>query len=471
MAHDHTHGHGHYHHPHDHDHDHDHDDAVNPALGKVDPAERSLSEALGISFVVLKVIMVVLVIAFLVSGFKTVGPGEQALVLRFGAVRTFHNAGGENTSVLNPGAHWVFPYPIDEMVKFPTGQPTSVKIDTFWYSQTQDDILGAAPKPSRPVPEKLNPLTEGYSLTRSLRGSAETIARIGQAAAGEPNAISRRVARLETEGSDYSIVHTRWQINYQIEKPEKFFRNVYVRDTVPGEVYTDALADSVPALLKNVVDDAVVAAMVHHTIDEALVSNDTIRGHVAQLAQQKLEAIESGIHLTSVQLVDVKWPKQVNDVFDAYVSATQTSDTAIKEAVKYRDKTLQETAGRVADPLYRALTREKPDAQEIEDLWVHAEGQVQTRISQAQAESMGLVASAKASASYLTSLLPEYRKRPLLVLSRLYLDTIEQVFNNAKDKWILEPTNGIRGRELRIELNRDPMAKPKATVQTPGAAK
>jgi modulator of FtsH protease HflK len=461
MAHHHTHTHGH-----DHEHEHVHDaEHECPVHGKVDTAERSLSEALRLSFIVLKVIMIVLVVAFVVSGFKTVGPGENALVLRFGAIRTM---GPENSPVLGPGAHWVFPYPIDELVKFPVGQPTSLAVDTFWYSQTQDDIVGSATRPPRPPPEKLNPLTEGYCLTRSEQRADAPIRTLAPArpASGEPNVVTRRVAALQVEGSDYNIVHTKWLVNYQIDNIERFFKNVHIRDAAPGEVYSDVMKESVAPLLKDVMNDSVVAAMVHHTIDETLVSNDTVRRHVAQLAQQKLDDIESGLHLTSVLLVDVRWPRQVDDAFQAYNSARQTSETAIQTARKNAAKALEQTAGRVAEPLYAALTREKLDPQEIEELWSQAAGLVRARISEAEAESTGVVASAKASADYLTSLLPEYRKRPLLVLQRLYLDTIEDVFRNAKDKWVLEPTSGIRGRELWLQLNRDPMraVKPKTEI-------
>ncbi|MBA7650453.1 hypothetical protein ES703_58259 [subsurface metagenome] len=69
-----------------------------------DAAGKSLSEALRISFIILKIIMIVLVIVFLASGFRTVGSDEQALVLRFGKIRGV----GENR-LLGPGAHWVFP--------------------------------------------------------------------------------------------------------------------------------------------------------------------------------------------------------------------------------------------------------------------------------------------------------------------------------------------------------------------------
>jgi regulator of protease activity HflC (stomatin/prohibitin superfamily) len=451
-------------HEHNHTHEHDEDEDLKQApAGPVDPAERSLSEALRISFIVLKVIMVVLVVAFLVSGFKTVAPGENALVLRFGAIRTM---GPEGNPVLGPGAHWVFPYPIDELVKFPVGQPTGLSIDTFWYSQTRDDILGQGTNPKRPPPEKLNPLTEGYCLTRSER--ADALASFVAPVVEEPNAVRRRAAALETEGSDYNIVHTRWQIYYQIDNIEKFFRNVYVREVAPGQLYADVMKDSIAPLLKDALDDAVVASMVHHTIDEALLSTDTVRRHVAQRAQQKLDDIDSGIRLTSVQLVDVTWPKQVDDAFQAYVSAKQTSAQAIIEARKYESKTLEETAGQVAGPLYRALTQAGPDRTRLEVLWAQAAGEVQDRIARAQADRTVLVDSARASANYLTSILPEYRKHPLLVLQRLYLDAVEQVFANAVDKWVIQPSEGIRNQEIRLLLNRDPTLKPKQPSSTPG---
>ena len=76
-------------HKHGHSHEQTHHDPSGDAaadIGRVDAAERSLSEALRISFVILKVIMIALVVAFLVSGFKTVGSNEQALRMAFGRI-------------------------------------------------------------------------------------------------------------------------------------------------------------------------------------------------------------------------------------------------------------------------------------------------------------------------------------------------------------------------------------------------
>ena len=119
---------------------------------------------------------ILLVIVFLASGFRTVGSDEQALVLRFGKIR-----GVGEQRILGSGLHWVFPYPIDEIVKIPVAKKVNLPIDSFWYSA------------SKKVPESLNPVTDSYCITRSEKQSRNT-GGLG--------------------GSDYNIVHTKWQLTY-----------------------------------------------------------------------------------------------------------------------------------------------------------------------------------------------------------------------------------------------------------------
>ncbi len=231
MAHEHKHGQDH---GHEHGHDHDHDHARLPCRSNrcrtsssMRPA--SLSRTLcDISFTILKVIMIILIVAFLASGFRTVGPDERALVLRFGKIQ-----GIGDEAILGPGPHWVFPYPIDELVKIPVEKNINLPVNTFWYKETRDDILGAGVKPRTNRADKLDPMVEGYCLTRSQAMTA--------AAAG-PGGDWPEVLG-DSEGSDYNIVHTKWQINYQISNVEQFFRNVYVRDVKPGEIYSEIMID------------------------------------------------------------------------------------------------------------------------------------------------------------------------------------------------------------------------------------
>jgi len=399
----------------------------------LDTASRSLSEALRVSFMILKVIMVILVVAFLASGFKTINSDEEGLLLRFGK---FKPVGEER--VLKPGPHWVLPYPIDEVVRIPVEKKVNLAIRSFWYYQTESELLGETTKPKR-VPEKLDPVQDGYCLTRSEPLDQPT----GQASS-----------------NDYNIVHSKWQLTYQIYDAERFFRNVYVRDVKPGEVHFDVVTESVKPLLQSVLEDAVVTALVNYTIDEAIKSKERIPRHVQQLVQEKLDAIGSGIKVVSVYLTEIRWPRQVDEAFEAFITASQESQRMISEARTEAENILNEAAGPVARQLYQALQDPNSSEQDRELLWAQLAGKAQEILYQAQAYRTQVVKNAKASADYLRTLLPEYRKRPQLVIQRLYLDALESILNNDEiEKMFIQPTEGAAGKELRIMINRDPKLK------------
>jgi len=411
----------------------------NRAGYELDAAGKSLSEALRISFIILKIIMIVLVIVFLASGFRTVGSDEQAIVLRFGKIR-----GVGEERLLGPGLHWVFPYPIDEIVKIPVTKKTNLAINSFWYYQKPIELLPHGPKTKSRirVPEKLDPIKEGYCITRSEKQI--------QGIAG-------------FTGSDYNIVHSKWQLTYQIDNPERFFRNTYTDDVKPGQSYADVYTKSIAPLLRRLFEDAAVTTMVNYTIDEALfLSQGRITRHVQKLLQEKLDKIESGIAVVSVQLTDITWPRQVNTAFLASIKASQGSQKFISKAKGYAENTLNETAGPIAEELLMILNDKTITEQEEELLWSQLAGAAQEKIAQARAYRTKVVEIARANAEYLQKILPEYRKRPKLVIQKIYQDAIEHVLDNADEKMIIQPTEGTKGREIRILLNRDPTIKPKS---------
>ena len=108
--------------------------------------------------------MVILIVLFLVSGFRTVGHDEQALVLRFGKIRGL----GENR-LLGPGLKWVLPYPIDEIIKLPVQRKINVPLSMFWYYQKPGEEMGEAVNEKTYVSPTLNPLTDGYCLVRGRK--------------------------------------------------------------------------------------------------------------------------------------------------------------------------------------------------------------------------------------------------------------------------------------------------------------
>jgi len=404
---------------------------------KLDAAGKSLSEALRISFVILKVIMIVLVITFLASGFRTVNSDEQALVLRLGKIR-----GAGEQRLLGPGLHWVFPYPIDEIVKIPVAKKINLPIGSFWFDESSYELLGG-PKRRTRVPESLDPVNDGYCITRSDQQSQEI-----------PGAA----------GSDYNIVHCKWQVTYSIDDPERFFQNVYVDlDSIEaGQNYADVIPQNVTPQLEHMVADAVVTATVNYTIEAMYEQVATVTDHVKRLLQEKLNKIESGITVESVQLTDRTWPRQVHQAFNAAITASQDSDAAIRAARTDAENTLNAAAGPVAGQLFAALQNEDVSEQQREFLWSQLAGKAQEMIAEARIYRTKVVASAEARADYLKQILPEFRKRPKLVMQRIYQDAIVDVLSNADEKFVVQPDESAKGREFRFYINRDPKIKPKS---------
>lgn len=400
--------------------------------GELDAASESLSEALRISFFILKIIMVVLVILFFVSGLRTVAPDEQAIVLNFGKIR-----GVGEQRVLNPGLHWVWPYPIDEIIIIPVKKKIDFAVNSLWYYQSKSELLQTDKSKIR-APESLDPEVDGYSLCRS----------------------ESRAGAVASE-TDYNIVHSKWKVTYQIDDPERFFKNVTVRDDLmPGQTYADVIGESFSPLLQSLVDDSVVAAMVNYTIDQAIKSQDTITDHVKRLLQHKLDQIESGVKVVFMKLVDIKWPRQVNEAFIDSFNASQTKPKMITEAETYAKNTLNETAGTVAEDLLAAIEgRTEVTDEQLEELWSQVVGQCREKLGQARAYRTRVVESAKADATYLNNILPEYKKRPELFMQKVYLDAIEEVFMNVDEKIIIQPALNAKSKEVRVLLNRDPNIK------------
>jgi len=412
------------------------------ATEDLDAAGKSLSEALRISFIILKVIMVVLILAFLASGFKTVDTDENALVLRFGKI-----CGVGEERVLKPRTvpYWIIPYPVETMVKIPVEKKIDLAVRSFWYYQSQERMLSEPSIEKTRILPELDPIKDGYCITRSEKQDEITTG---------------------SSGMDYNIVHCKWQLTYQIDDAEPFFRNIYVKDIKPGDDYDDAITESITPLLQNLFEDAIVTATVNYTIDDIMYEQVSgLTGDVRKLLQEKLDTIESGIKVIQVRLTDRTWPLQVDEAFQALVTASQDRQAKIDEARTYAESTLNEVAGPVAEELFAALQDENIGEETKEFLWSQLAGKAQEKITEARTYRTNVVSGARANAEYFQQLLPEYRKRPELVVQEIYQDAMERIFNNAVEKFVIQSGEGVKETEFRILLNRDPSLKPKTTKE------
>ena len=106
-----------------------------------DAETQALSEALASSFKLVKVIMVLLVIVFLGSGVREVGSHERAIKLQFG-----RPVGSGESALLQPGWHWAWPFPVNEVVKIPIGQVQEVRSTVAYYGITREqEVAGIDP--------------------------------------------------------------------------------------------------------------------------------------------------------------------------------------------------------------------------------------------------------------------------------------------------------------------------------------
>ncbi|MBI1841331.1 MAG: hypothetical protein HYR88_10850, partial [Verrucomicrobia bacterium] len=165
---------GHDEHDHGPGHSHEHSDE-----GEGDAGTRALADALRRSFAVLKFIMGGLVIVFLFSNVKIVGPEERGVILRFG------KPVGEGEGILlPPGPKLAWPYPIDEFKTIPISRIQQVASTVGWH---RTSALAAATGEDDGGGGALDPLRDGYLMT-----------------------------------GDANIVHVRAVFNYRITDPTRY---------------------------------------------------------------------------------------------------------------------------------------------------------------------------------------------------------------------------------------------------------
>src|SRR5271154_1011761 len=161
---------------------HDHAPENAAPVAADDAGSQALAEALSSSFAIVKIVMMLMVVAFFCSGFFTVQPQEKAVILRFGKP-----VGEGQNALLTAGLHWSLPYPIDEVVRIPITEIQKVTSDNGWYLTTPEAELSGEEMPAGP---SLNPAVDGYVIT-----------------------------------ADRNIVHSRATLSYHIEDPIKYVFN------------------------------------------------------------------------------------------------------------------------------------------------------------------------------------------------------------------------------------------------------
>lgn len=436
----HSHDHHHDHDGHHHDHDHAGGSGRDIALtvtDELDPAQRSLADALRVSFVVLQIVMVILLLLYLGSNVFNVNSQQVAVRLRFGKIV------GETKEqqVIPPGGpHFALPYPIEQVVFVPTSQQQLSINDAFWFEitaaqagQTTDEMTGKM--------GPLNPEKDGSLIT-----------------------------------GDANIVHARWSMSYHIDDPIAFITHVAQPTGEAG-----AVLEAASAVVRAAAEQAVVAAIAETTADDVLRGRESVALTVQAKANRVLREMETGIVIDSLSLDRPTMPMSVRPDFDAVINAENTKARLIDEAEKERARILGEAAGEAALPTMEestgpllqvigayeaAVTRGDDEAvrqleEQLDRAFASLELAVGDRVVPIGGEAARIMKDAigfrtriesevRAEAALFQSEFEQYLRYPQVVKANKWYQAVSQMLTGDVETIFLPPGQPY------VELNRDP---------------
>jgi modulator of FtsH protease HflK len=263
-------------------HDHAPESAA-PAAAD-DAGSQALAEALSSSFAIVKIVMLLMVVAFFCSGFFTVGPQEKAVILRFGKP-----VGEGQKALLTSGLHWSLPYPIDEVVRIPITEIQKISSNNGWYMTTPEAELSGE---EMPAGASLNPAIDGYALT-----------------------------------ADRNIIHTRATLYYHIEQPIDF-------------VFNFASASNT---VQNALDNALLFTAAKFNVDDILTRDQAgFHDAVLQRVSDLVEQAQLGIVIDQCEVQSIP-PRQLQNVFSLVTAARENRNKLLNDAHSYENQVLNES--------------------------------------------------------------------------------------------------------------------------------
>lgn len=435
-----------------------------PDIGTLDPANQFLAEALSKSFRILKLVMLVLVVLYFLSGLFAVKPNEVGLKLRYGRVV----GAGDNSAnpVLQPGWHWSWPYPFERWVTVPTSE-RELPIE-FMFMLTDEERTGGI---SGYRYESLSPMRDDFLITGDvniLHASLVVKYRVTDAVAYLTNVLPMPAPRATVRSPEYQrypeyTVLRALARNAAIETAARR-EALDIRGTGQS-AFLVAVATCLSDKLKNLEKQG----------QSLGISVDPESGVIAPKAGGTVEAILP--------------PRQVQEVFDRVFAAQSEKSAGITKARAEAQQRLLETAGQDHERIAAAVDEEfelmlrlsqeegratAADAETVarlrseleekrrvvEAMLKSASGEVQAVLTSAQIARDQIVKEASGDYEQFQRLLPEYARHPEIFMSRFRDETYADALANPKvaKMFIPEPPRGSGGRIwLQIPRSSAPM--------------
>ncbi|MEM9081985.1 MAG: SPFH domain-containing protein [Planctomycetota bacterium] len=416
-------------------------------------ANDSLADALRITYRFIQAVMVLLVVFFLFSGFKTVGASEVGIKTFLGKIS--EKEGKEQ--VIPPSSTFSAPSPIGEMILVSTATSRIELKDEFVFLRTGDQRN-----------QKLSELP---------------------AKSGDPRFTVGNDHYLIT--ADKKIVHAEFSVNYRVVTDDDD-AIAYVRNMPP---------DLAPYLVRKATQSAVIRVFAERTLDELIRSSSgdaatgssgrqVLEQRIRELVQARLDSptMQSGLSIETVTVSGLIPPLESKESFEKKTSAAQEASTGREQAITDSSIALSGVAGSASDPLIDLIRQygialENDENQLADELYedinrvllgdyngtrvtirgklypqVDISGQAATLISDARSARDTIVARYRQKAESFQAKLEAYRRQPEIFVTSEWTNAMEDFLDGTYTQFFfLDPDT----ESVIIELSSDPEVREK----------
>ncbi|MDP7008308.1 MAG: SPFH domain-containing protein [Phycisphaerales bacterium] len=394
----------------------DKDTASTDIREAMDTAHRSLSDSLQLSFRALQTVMFVLIVLYLVSGFKTIDEGETGVATVFGAVK--------EDKGLSPGLQLSWPSPIGGFEIF-EAENRYIAIGNVFMPQINPNISRDQRISKSKSKDGLVPGRDGSLLT-----------------------------------SDGDLAHFELAATWEIIDPVKY------ADAVP-DAYGNVL---VGLALERAAVHVVAALTLEELLDEPL---EQLRDVLRNATQRELNRLDCGIHVADVSLPhEPEPPLFIQKSYSEFDSAKIMSETEVERATASAHEELIESAGRdyptivsLIEAYEAVVDQDDTEAAKAALAAIYAmlqsegvTGSAANTISKAEGYRAEVETTLGRDYRRFMSLLPAYKEHPNIVIRDRWIAAYSKVFEAQDVETMLVPSKvaamrlALRGSDQVAQL-------------------
>ncbi len=201
---------------------------------------------------------------------------------------------------------------------------------------------------------------------------------------------------------DLNVAVVEWTTHLRINDPYKYLFKVRNLFDPAEEALGGTFRDMNEAVMRAVIGDRSVSEVV-------TVGRQEIASEAERRLQELCDQYETGIKVEQIVLQDVNPPDQVKPAFDEVIQAEQEKQRMINEATTQYNTVIPRAGGEALQTIQQA------------------EGYATDRVNRALGD-----------AELFKSLLAAYRRAPEVTRRRIYLETMQAIYPNVRQKIILD---------------------------------